>query len=130
MAIVGFAMVSLLGLVPMGLVNFRQAMNNTIEAQIVENISYQLELTSFSNLAYITPTTYYDADGNLLNSSAGAVYTVTTSFTAVQGSNYPVNLSTNADMVKIQIVNNTQAGTQSGQHQTHVYTFIVANENN
>ena len=140
MAIVGFAMISLIGLLPMGLSNFRQAMNNTVESQIVQSITNQIQLSSFNNLTTSTTPSYYDADGNLLTSAAGAVYTATTTVSSVQSPKYPVTLSNSAgaataDAITITIVNNTQAAnqiaTQTGQtHQTQTYTIIVANENN
>ena len=140
MAIVGFGLISLIGLLPMGLSNFRQAMNNTVESQIVQSITNEIQLSGFNNLTSSTTPSYYDADGNLLTSATGAVYTVTTTISSVQSPRYPVNLSTSAgaataDAVTIMIVNNTQAAnqiaTQNGQtHQTQTYTIIVANENN
>lgn len=122
MAIVSFTLVSILGLLPMGLSNFRQAMNTTVESQIVQGLTSELRLTSFQNLA--NGTTYYDADGNALTSSVGAIYTATTTFGPVAGTSYPVNLTANADAVTIVITNKTQPGPG------HTYTFILANQNN
>jgi uncharacterized protein (TIGR02598 family) len=132
MAIVSFAMVSILGLIPMGLTNFRQAMNNTVEAQIVQGITSDLELASFTSLQ--STTDYYDSDGNATTASSQPVYTATVTVAAVDGSKEPVNLvntassvpsqmQTSADLVTISIVNNTQ------QKHTDVYSIIVANQN-
>jgi uncharacterized protein (TIGR02598 family) len=121
-AVVSFSMLSILGLVPMGLTNLRQAMNNTIQSQIVQSITSQEQLTSFSNLQ--NATYLYDADGNTATSSAQSVYTATVTLSQVSGSSFPVNLASSADKVTIAIVNKTQPA------QTNIYSIIIANQNN
>jgi uncharacterized protein (TIGR02598 family) len=135
LALVGFALVSILGLVPMGMTNFRQAMNNTVEAQIVQSITNELQLTSFAKIKAGGLTFGpYDADGNVVVPSSQTIYTATITSSAVDGTMQPVNLtntsatipatqSVSAEMVKITLKNLTQP-------QPHVYTVIVANQNN
>jgi uncharacterized protein (TIGR02598 family) len=133
MAVVSFALVSILGMVPIGMTNFRQAMNNTVESQIVQSLTSDLELASFSQLA-ATPTFYFDADGNPANATT-QVYTATITVASVNGTAQPVNLvssSSNvpsqvrvtAETVTISLCNRTQP------NQIHKYSIIVANQNN
>src|SRR5471030_2824318 len=76
LAIVGFACVALIGMLPMGLTSFHQAMGNTIEADIVQNLSNDMLLANFSDLyqysyrdsglvtaANASQTYYFDAEG-------------------------------------------------------------------
>jgi len=71
LAIVGFACVAMLGLIPMGLISFHRAQGNTIEADIVQNLTNDILLANFSNLyTYNNVTYYYDNEGTLLGNSA------------------------------------------------------------
>jgi uncharacterized protein (TIGR02598 family) len=122
LAVVSFSMLSILGLVPMGLTNLRQAMNNTVQSQIVQSITSEEQLTSFVNLQ--NTSYYYDADGNTTSPSSQPVYTATVTISQVSGSSFPVNLANSADKVTIAIVNKTQPA------QTNIYSIIIANQNN
>lgn len=84
MGIVSFAMVGILGLIPVGLTSFREAVSITAESQIVQSISNDLLLTKYETLVddYQRPQTYYFNDeGRQLSSadSFGCVFTVTVS---------------------------------------------------
>lgn len=79
MGIVAFAMVPILGLVPMGLSTFRNAISFTAEAQIVQGLSNQILLTDYALLAskYSTEQlSYYSDEGEPLDGAAapGALY--------------------------------------------------------
>lgn len=67
--IVAFAMLPILGLVPMGLGTFRDAITHTAEAQIVQGVSNEILLTDYAALAdrYASPRpAYYSDEGELL----------------------------------------------------------------
>lgn len=75
MGIVAFAMVPILGLVPMGLSTFRNAISCTAEAQIVQSLSNEILLTDYDVVTtkYSTEnTTYYSDEGELLESNGPA----------------------------------------------------------
>lgn len=63
--IISFAMVSILGLMPVGLSTMRQAMDQTMEAQLVRKISGEALLTPFGKIGAYTARSpfYYTADG-------------------------------------------------------------------
>ncbi len=122
MAIMGFGLLSIVGLVPMGLTNFRQAMNNTVESQIVQGITSELQLTSFKNLA--AGTNYYDAEGNLTKVTSQAVYTAKVALNPVGGTSFPMSLPSSAHSVTITIGNKSHANV------SRTYSVIVANQNN
>jgi len=72
MGIVAFAMLGILGLVPVGLTNFREAMNNTAESQIIQGVSNDILLTDYAKLTstYAMGTTnisYYSDEGRLVS---------------------------------------------------------------
>lgn len=60
--IVSFAMLSILGLIPVGLGTFRQAMSLTVETAIVQSVSGELMRADYTNLA--STNIYFDQEGN------------------------------------------------------------------
>jgi uncharacterized protein (TIGR02598 family) len=138
MAVVSFAIISILGLVPMGMTNFRLALNNTVQSQIVQSVTSELEQTSFTNAVFTPGTsTYgtYDNDGNATTLASQVIYTAALTVAPVNGTSQPVNLvnstanvpttmQTSANAVTISIVNKSQPA------QTNTYSIIVANQNN
>jgi len=85
LAIMAFASASIISLIPFGLTSFRQAMNYTVESEIVQSLTNDITLTDFAYLKNMgkskNVTYYFDADGNRLTSSTGANYTVQIGFT-------------------------------------------------
>jgi len=114
LAIVGFTCIALIGMLPMGLVSFHQAMGNTIEADIVQNLSNDMLLANFSDLYQYdynnstnpaNQTFYYDAEGTQISTTTptvvptGAVYTAVVTITPISNSgasattSYPAQLT-------------------------------------
>ncbi len=85
LAIMAFASASIISLIPFGLTSFRQAMNNTIESEIVQGLTNDISLSDFGNLknmAVAQGTTYYfDAEGRRQTGATGALYTAKIKFT-------------------------------------------------
>ena len=84
LAVVCVVGMTVIGLIPEGLINLRSAMNNTAESQIVEGITNNIVLTSYKNLPNLYPPVafYYDVQGIPLTASGsgapvGTVYTAT-----------------------------------------------------
>jgi len=127
LAIVSFSCTCLLGLLPASLTAFHQAMGNTIESQIVQSMSNDLELDAFSSLTSSSfPTTYYyDSEGQALPSSTGYYYKATVAFVQVTTSNSPVNLPGTANAVAA--YNVSVSVSYAGLAHPHVYSFIIAN---
>lgn len=93
LGIVSFGLLTTLGLMSVGLTTLHQAMQQTVETQIVQSINSQALLTSYTNLAtvYSGTTFYYDDEGQYLTNSpspppAATHYCVTTS---LGNPNYP-----------------------------------------
>lgn len=59
--IVSFAMMSMLGMIPVGLATFRTAMNLTVESTIVQEVAGDLQRTEYANLA--ATNLYFDDQG-------------------------------------------------------------------
>jgi uncharacterized protein (TIGR02598 family) len=130
LGIVAFAMVSLVGMIPAGLSNFRGAMSQTVEAQIVQALSEDIALTDFSNLPDLTSRTFtYDSRGVVTPlADAATFYTATIVLEPLDNlSSFPVRLQdassrNQAYNVRIQIAQVGQPG------QVKKYSLIVANE--
>lgn len=60
--IVSFAMISILGLVPVGLGTFRKAMNLTVESAIVQSVAGELQRIDYSNEIQRTDPLYFYFD--------------------------------------------------------------------
>lgn len=68
LGIMSFALMGLVGLLPAGLSQFRQAIDLTVKAQIAQELTAMTQRTSFSDLSTIgtsgSPTLYYyDSEG-------------------------------------------------------------------
>ena len=74
--IVAFAFIPLLGLVPMGLNASRQAIDTTVEAQIIQQMTSEALQTDFSTLSTLNNSAllYFDANGNVTSSASSAIY--------------------------------------------------------
>ena len=137
LAIMGFACISLIGMIPIGITSFHQAMGNTVESEIVQNLSNDILLADANGLGqYTTQSFYYDSMGVPLTTSANAVYTATITLAPVSSANSPTSLVYNNGVttstagantsafnltITIQCVNNPL--------QPHKYSVIVSNNN-
>lgn len=74
MALVSFAVIAVLGLMPVGLAALHKVIDTTEEAQIVRQIGAQAVLTPYSSLdtTFSGKTFYYDQDGVFLTNSPAA----------------------------------------------------------
>lgn len=129
LGIVAFVMVSLVGLLPAGLSNFRTAMSQTIESQIVQGLSEEIALTDFANLAALEGKQFtYDNSGvSTRTGDPATIYTATVTLEALDSlSSYPVRLQTSSRneaynvRIRISRVNQPQ--------QINQYSLIVANK--
>jgi uncharacterized protein (TIGR02598 family) len=75
LGIIAFAFIPVLGLLPLGLDTSRQAIDTTVEAQIVQSLSSKALQADFSNLDTLTNSFYFDYQGNS-TSEPNAVYKV------------------------------------------------------
>ncbi len=126
LGVLSFAMVSLLGMIPMGLSTFKDAMNTTVESHIVQAVANDLLLTDFSNLGNASsPSRYFDDQGlELPDAGSNPIYTATvTAQSLAAAPNSPIGLATAAagSSVRIQITNRTAPGRVAS------YSIIVAN---
>ena len=126
LGVVTFAAVSILGLLPTGLVVMRDAMNQTVESQIVRSIAGQSVVANFANLTDGSPF-YFDDEGQRIFAAEGSVYTVSLSNTTpvYPGStNAGTNLSASLVNLRIEIV---ERRSQQAVGITNLRTLQVAN---
>lgn len=90
LGIVGFGMVSVMGLLPVGLTTFRDAMDRSVSAQIVQAVLNEYQLVDFTNLPTAPVTTYYSEEGRTSDEGGVSVtestakYRVEVSFEAAE----------------------------------------------
>ncbi len=126
LAMMGFASVSLIGLIPMGLHTLHEAMGNTVESQIVQNLTNDILLSDAANLTqYNGQVSYFDDEGTQLTAASGApvgtVYTATIDVKQVDGSNSPAALTTpSAYNVTVTI------DSKNNPLQHHLYPVIIS----
>lgn len=61
--LLAFGMVSIIGLLPVGLTTFREAMERTISTQIVQAVVNEYQLTDFEEIPATTQILYFDDEG-------------------------------------------------------------------
>ena len=126
LGLVAFIAVSVIGLLPTGLSVMRNAMNQTVEAQIVRSIAGQSLVANYTNLTVGGPS-YFDHEGQVLSSGEGAIYTVTVSrhLPVCPGSSgAPTGLSNSLTRLGIEIVH--RRGPQDAGS-TNLRTLYIAN---
>lgn len=81
--IVSFAFVALMGLLPCGLQVFRKAMDTTLEGQMVQHLTGQLNQTPYNDLAQLQGQDFWfdEAGGPVAESSEG-IYSASLSLNA------------------------------------------------
>ncbi len=137
MGVVAVAFVPMMGLIPMGMTASRQAIDTTIQAQILQKMTGQAQETAFSSLGKMCDATIaplsFDANGSL-TTSATPVYKAafaTPVNTVLPGGATTTTLNT----ITIYIVDSRTATGQAATTQSAVvassaakkYTVFVAN---
>ena len=74
LGVISFAMIAMVGLIPLGLTTLRQAIDSTTQSEIVQQFSAQTRLTKYTMLGsqYAGVTFYYDSEGTFLTNSSTA----------------------------------------------------------
>lgn len=108
LGLVAFAVLSVIGLLPIGLATMREAMNQTVTAQIIREISAELLLTPFQQInGYIESTPiFFDSEGKRAQNT-NAYYRVELSMTdsMFPGSGVSSSLTKSVCCVHIEVVN-------------------------
>lgn len=102
--VAAFALVALMGLLPVGLATFKSTMNSAVGTQISQRVFNDLQVSDFSNLQ--STNRFFDEQGNeLTNSNAlNCIYWV--QVTLVSNPVITGNTSTNLKTVRLMIANN------------------------
>jgi uncharacterized protein (TIGR02598 family) len=129
--LISFALVSILGLMSVGLNTLRETMGRTVEGQIVQKLSAQILLVPFSQLQmnYATPQNlFYDQEGEEVSGSTSAAYTVSIQppATAVYPgyTNAPTPTSSSLCLMQISVKRD------QGSRAPNRYNLYVANSGN
>ena len=116
LGLVSFGVLSVIGLLPSGLSTLRQAMDQTVEAQIVQGIASRSVVANFTNL---TGVSYFNEEGQSVSQVADARYTatVTTNACVYPGSTNAVNPRSKLVTLRLSLVS---------AQTTNFYTLQVA----
>jgi len=126
LAVFSFAMIGMAGLIPQGLSAYRQAGTSTAEAQIIQNVTTQIELTGIANITVPSTTNFYFSDEGLQTNQAGALYTAKVAFSSVGTSATPPPSSpllgglTAAALDKVTIAISSKALSQTNTFSTFI----------
>ena len=75
LGIMAFAFTALLGMLPVGLGLFRNAMDSSVATRIVQRVSSDLQQSDFDTIASAgSEILYFDEQGNRLAAAGGAIY--------------------------------------------------------
>ena len=103
--VAAFALVALMGLLPVGLATFKSTMNTAVGTQISQRVFNDLQVSDFSALQ--STNRYFDEQGNDLGPNSNAlncIYWV--QVTLVSNPVITGNISTNLKTVQLMIANN------------------------
>lgn len=119
LGLVSFAVLSVMGLLPVGLSNLRHSMDQTVEAQIVQSIAAQSVVAQFSDLATGVPQ-YFDDEGQPTEAGPDARYTANVTVTppTYPGSSNNGDIGSSLATVRIRL---------DSRHQSKLFTLQVAN---
>jgi len=116
--IVSFAMVSILGLIPVGLITFRNAMDLSVEANIAQRLVGEVQRTEFTNLC---STNFSFDDQGIEVAPASAVFTAQVDPPKALDAEGIVQTNASARMVLIRISNRMHPTA------TNSYPVVIAN---
>ncbi len=126
--IVGFALITIIGLQPVGLTSLRASMDSTIETQIINQLFGEVSQTDFSRIErYEDSLLYFNADGHRVGSAAEARFqvqleVVLPSSTFSPFPSAPSDIQTSLNTVRLEI---GRSPAVSGET-TRVHVFHVA----
>jgi len=69
LGICSFAMLAIVGMIPVGLSTFQDAMTTTVQSQIMQRIAGDVLLADYSNLAGSVQETYYNEQGTSVDAA-------------------------------------------------------------
>jgi len=125
LALISFAAISIMGLLPTGLSTLRDAMNQSRQAQILRTVAGLAAVTKFTSLA--TNGLYFDSDGIPVSDSANAIFTVNvlTNLPVYPGSTNAAALQNALTALRVQII---WAPAPHAPGRTNWYSLQVAND--
>jgi uncharacterized protein (TIGR02598 family) len=136
LGIIGYALVLLMGMLPVGLNTFRASMDATIGSQIVQKVAGDMQQADFTTISsYDNTNMYYNGDGTYVGiNGTNRVYDVLVTLSksgGVYGTLLPgtTTASTNLVTATIKVANNPgkrtdvfSAGTGKGKNALPAYT--------
>ncbi len=113
LGIVSFTLITLLGLLTVGIQRFHDAKNTTVESEISQQLANQLQLANYSSISANNLTVFYFTDEGVATNASSAIYTATISAPTqliVPGASNPTTTNTNtlAFVIAIKSVSSPQ----------------------
>jgi uncharacterized protein (TIGR02598 family) len=139
MGVVSFCLVALAGIIPVGVNTLKAAMQQTVERQVVQQLTSQIQLEPYSQITnYANQTFYYDDAGVFLTNAptpapADAHYSVTTTLNppVYPGSaNSPATVYLTNSMYAVQLQVVSAPSVNAAVKNTNDYVIIIPNSGN
>ena len=91
LGVIGFALTTLIGLMPVGLNIFRESMTSTVQTDVLRQLASQFQETPFAALSNNTNMQYFSDQSSLVtdtNALLGVTYTFTSNTSLLSSSSY------------------------------------------
>jgi uncharacterized protein (TIGR02598 family) len=126
--ILTFSVVSVLGILPVGLTALRQSMDQTVETQILRSIGAQLVTADFASIG-TWGSFYFDEEGQAMDSASEAYYVarVSTAAPVFPESSRSTSLSNSLTTLRVEL---TAQPNPSAPRTPKVFSLCVANTGN
>lgn len=108
LGVAGFALISVFGLLPLGMTTFRQAIDASVGSQIAQRVINDALQTDYALLTQATPISYryFDDQGNEVSSASTAIYHINTRVTTPTLMPGSTQGNTNVATVTVQVATN------------------------
>lgn len=130
LGIVAFGLTAILGLMPLGFTQFREAMDVTITSQIASVVSSDMKQASFDQLvdpSAVFPPRYFNDQGVEVDAEKDGIYTAVAS--VVKGAKLPEGVENQSvARVRLEIKAHRGASGQTANRLSRT-TFVVADRN-
>ncbi len=114
LGIVAFGLISVVGLMPIGLTTLRQTVETSVSTQITQVVINEVQQADYKSLP-ATQLYYFDDQGNLLKSGSDPLKIYDVRLQITKGTTIPGSLGTSSENLATLSITISQAGTQAAR---------------
>ncbi len=118
LGVVAFSLVSILGVLPVGLTNLRTAIDTSVETQIFNQVASEVALMSYTEIDDYVQTSplYYDDNGRRVDSGAAASYRADLTLATPNYPGMPTGIDANLTNLQVRVYNKNRGHETSTRH--------------